>query len=63
MHDKAYYKVNFRRTPHGAMVWAPSRIKLDTLLSSSIFPTQEQLRQFERSPAFLDMIYQVRPRG
>ncbi|KAF5834641.1 hypothetical protein DUNSADRAFT_8649 [Dunaliella salina] len=58
VYDKAYYKVNFRPNEEGKPVWVPGKIWLQTLMWSSIFPTKSQIRQFEASPAFLDMIYQ-----
>eukprot|EP00983_Pelagomonas_calceolata_P092077 1157625-Pelagomonas_calceolata.AAC.11 len=63
VYDKAYYKVNFRPKQEGMPAWVPGKIWLQTLMWSSIFPTKSQIRQFEASPAFLDMIYQVRSRN
>lgn len=60
VNDKAYYKVAYKPNWAGRWMWMPEKIKLETLFWSSIFPTKEQLKQFERSPAFLDMIFQVR---
>jgi len=59
VYDKAYYKVSYKLDSQGNLKWVPEKIKLDTLIWSSLFPTKKQLGQFERSPAFLDMIYQV----
>jgi hypothetical protein len=53
--DKAYYPV--RQIPDGR--WIPRGITEDLIWASSIIPTAKQLREFERSPAYANMIFEV----
>lgn len=38
--------------------WRPGRITASVLQAASIFPTPDRVAAFERSAAYLDMIYQ-----
>ncbi|GIL73903.1 hypothetical protein Vretimale_5013 [Volvox reticuliferus] len=51
--DKAYYPA--RLTEDGR--WQPRRITPGLLAAASIFPQRHQVSAFERSPAYLDMIF------
>jgi hypothetical protein len=37
--------------------WRPTRLTASLLTAASIFPRAEQVAAFERSPAYLDMIF------
>ncbi|GIL49197.1 hypothetical protein Vafri_5346 [Volvox africanus] len=51
--DKAYYPA--RLTEDGR--WQPGRITQGLLAAASIFPPRHRVTAFERSPAYLDMIF------
>ncbi|GLI61362.1 hypothetical protein VaNZ11_003725 [Volvox africanus] len=51
--DKAYYPA--RLTEDGR--WQPGRITQGLLAAASIFPPRHRVAAFERSPAYLDMIF------